>query len=134
MTRNPFTGNPLLLGFEEIERLIDGASKGAGYPPYNIEENGPGRWRVTLAVAGFGPDTLSVTIEGQRLVVRGAQHPGGERDYLHQGIAARGFERSFALAKGVDVSAASLVDGLLHINLARTGPKDEVQRIRIDTR
>jgi len=134
MTRNPFTGNPLLLGFEEIERLIDGASKGAGYPPYNIEENGPEAWRVTLAVAGFGPQALSVTVEGQRLVVRGMQPSEDERAYLHRGIAARGFERSFALAKGVDVSGASLLDGLLHIDLARTTPEDPVQRVDIEVR
>ncbi len=135
MTRNPFTGNPLLLGFEEVERLIDGASKGSGYPPYNIEESGTNGWRVTLAVAGFGPQDLSVTVENRHLVIRGSrQTHRGARIYLHQGIAARSFERSFALARGVDVSGASLADGLLHIDLTRTMPEDPVHRVRIETR
>lgn len=133
MTRNPFTNNPFFLGFEDLERLIDRAGND-GYPPYNIEERGENAYRVTLAVAGFAMADLEITLADHRLVVRGAQENTDERVYLHRGIAGRSFERSFALAKGVDVSGALLANGLLHIDLVRAVPEDVVQSVTIEVR
>jgi HSP20 family molecular chaperone IbpA len=114
MTRLPMMSNPLLLGFEEIERLIDRAAKsgGDGYPPYNIERigasNGVGveRLRITLAVAGFTSDDLVITLEDSQLNVRGRQADDKSREYIHRGIAARQFSKSFVLADGIEVQSA----------------------------
>ena len=132
--RNPFSNNPILLGFGEIERLLERASKGEteGYPPYNIEETGAGAYRITLAVAGFAVEALSVTVEARVLTVAGAKPDGAAaREFLHRGIAARAFRRSFVLADTVEVSGAILTNGLLHVDLVRVEPEPVVRRVEI---
>ena len=112
MGRSSIFDHPLLLGFEEIERTVGGLTKSAGdgYPPYNIEQTRPGALRITLAVAGFAEDQLSITIKSSQLVVNGKQDAsGGERVLLHRGIATRQFQRSFVLADGIEVGGSSLV-------------------------
>jgi HSP20 family molecular chaperone IbpA len=139
MTRMNMLSSPLLLGFEEIERLIDRAGKGSdgGYPPYNIEriggedEDGPERLRITLAVAGFTSDQLEITLEDKQLTVRGKQDEDKSREYLYRGIAARQFQRTFVLADGIEVKAADLANGLLAIDLVRLAPERLVRRIEI---
>ncbi len=139
MTRMNMLSSPLLLGFEEIERLIDRAGKGAdgGYPPYNIErvgggdEDGPERLRITLAVAGFTRDQLEITLEDKQLTVRGKQDEDKSREYLYRGIAARQFQRTFVLADGIEVKTADLANGLLAIDLVRLAPERLVRRIEI---
>ena len=126
MTRVSMFNSPLFLGFDHLERMLDRASKAPadGYPPYNIEQVGDTRLRITLAVAGFGPEDLSVTVEDNQLVVRGKQDDSDEgRSYLHRGIAARQFQRSFVLAEGIEVAEASLDNGLLNIDLVRRVPE-----------
>ena len=129
--------SPLLLGFEEIERLIDRVGKnGDGYPPYNIErvprgETGPELLRITLAVAGFTRDQLEITLEDNQLQVRGRQEDDKAREFLHRGIAARQFQRTFVLADGIEVSHAGLDNGLLTIDLVRPEPDRQVRRIEI---
>ena len=135
MTRVTFASHPYLLGFEELDRLVERTAKSGteGYPPYNIEQQGEMRYRITLAVAGFGEDDLSITLEANQLVVRGRQTNGDDdRTYLHRGIAARQFQRSFVLADGVEVTGAELKHGLLHIDLARSEPETVVRSIRIN--
>ncbi len=140
MTRLSQISNPLLLGFEEIERLIDRAGKSGsdGYPPYNIErigaaENGGSaeKLRITLAVAGFTGDDLEVTLEDNELNIRGRQVDDKSRVFLHRGIAARQFSKAFVLADGIEVQAASLANGLLAIDLIRHEPQKLVRRIEI---
>lgn len=152
MTRIGLLSNPLLLGFEEIERLIDRAGKGAneGYPPYNIEriapeaardghsappvetaDRLPERLRITLAVAGFTRDQLEITLEDKQLSVRGKQQDDQSREYIYRGIAARQFSRTFVLAEGIEVRSADLVNGLLVIDLVRHEPERLVRRIEI---
>lgn len=137
MPRMPVLSNPLLLGFEEIERLIDRAGKGGdGYPPYNIERVAPadGRaelLRITLAVAGFTRDQLEITLEDNQLQVRGRQQDDKSREYLYRGIAARQFSRTFVLADGIEVKAADLSNGILSIDLVRHEPERMVRRIEI---
>jgi HSP20 family molecular chaperone IbpA len=133
--------SPMLLGFEEIERLIDraGKSAGDGYPPYNIERvgagpNGPETLRITLAVAGFARDQIEITVEDNQLVVRGKQQDDKARDYLYRGIAARQFQRTFVLAEGIEVKGADLEHGLLAIDLVRHEPERLVRRIEITPR
>ena len=128
----PFT-SPFLLGFDQLERLVDRAQKtaGDGYPPYNIEQVGQGELRVTLAVAGFAEEDLSVTLEDQQLMVRGKQTDSKPRDYLHRGIAARQFQKAFVLADGVEVQGATLENGLLHVDLRQTTVEAKVKRIAI---
>ena len=105
-----------------------------GYPPFNIEQNGEDAYRVTLAVAGFAEAELSVTVEEQQLIIRGKRGDDeGERAFLHRGIAARAFQRSFVLAEHVEVAGASLDHGLLHIDLIRRQPETVVRRIRIES-
>ena len=134
MTRLSLFNSPLLLGFEQFEQAIDRISKTAdGYPPYNVEQLAEHRLRITLAVAGFGEDDLSVQIEDNQLVIRGRQQDDKERAYLHRGIAARQFQRSFVLAEGIEVKAASLDKGLLHIELERPLVEPEVRKIKIAT-
>jgi HSP20 family molecular chaperone IbpA len=134
--------NPLLLGFEEIERLIDRAGKGGeGYPPYNIERipapkqaNGSpavDTLRITLAVAGFKRDQLQITTEDNQLVVRGRQEEDKSRQYIYRGIAARQFIRTFVLAEGIEVKAAELSDGMLSIDLVRREPERTVRTVQI---
>ncbi|MGD9802567.1 MAG: Hsp20 family protein [Hyphomicrobiaceae bacterium] len=137
MTRMSLLSNPLLLGFDEIERLIDRASKGGdGYPPYNIERivtaDGAGeRLRITLAVAGFSRDQLDIVLEDNQLTVRGKQQDEKGREYLYRGIAARQFQRTFVLADGIEVKAADLANGLLQIDLTRHEPERVVRKIDI---
>ena len=130
--------SPYLLGFEQTRILIERAAKAAteGYPPYNVEETGEGRVRITLAVAGFTPDQLQVTVDGDQLVVAGRKDgetaaDTGERAYLHRGIAARGFLRSFVLGGGIEVVEAVLEHGLLHVDLARPEPQSRIKQIPI---
>jgi len=137
MSRVPSLSSPFLLGFDEIERALDRVAKGAdGYPPYNIEriarENArPERLRITLAVAGFTRDQLDVTVEENQLLIRGRQQDDKTRQYLHRGIAARQFQRSFVLSDGMEVLAADLKNGLLSIDLARPEPERVVRTIAI---
>ena len=139
MSRMGTLSHPLLLGFEEIERLIDRAGKGAdgGYPPYNIEriaascEERPELLRITLAVAGFSRDQLDVTLEDNQLTIRGRQEDDKSREFLHRGIAARQFQRTFVLAEGIEVRAAELNNGLLEIDLVKLEPERFVRRIEI---
>jgi HSP20 family molecular chaperone IbpA len=139
MNRSLIFDSPFLLGFEHTRSLIERAAKAAAesYPPYNVEDRGDGALRITLAVAGFSPDQLSVTIEDRQLVVAGKRDGAAagksEEAYLHRGIAARGFVRSFVLADGMVVDAATLEHGLLHIDLARPEPEKQVQSIPIRT-
>lgn len=125
--------SPLLLGFEQFERALDRVQKSGadGYPPYNIEQTGENGLRITLAVAGFTMDDLDVEIEQSQLVIRGRKPEEGDRMYLHRGIAARQFQRSFVLADGVEVTSASLDNGLLHIDLVQTQPEQKVRKIAI---
>ena len=130
--------SPYLLGFEHTRLLIERAAKAAteGYPPYNVEETGEGRVRITLAVAGFTPDQLQVTVDGDQLIVAGRKEgettaDTGERAYLHRGIAARGFLRTFVLGGGIEVVEAVLEHGLLHVDLARPEPQSRIKQIPI---
>jgi HSP20 family molecular chaperone IbpA len=137
MSRVPSLSSPFLLGFDEIERVLDRVAKAAdGYPPYNIEriaraEDAPERLRITLAVAGFTRDQLDVTVEESQLVIRGRQQDDKARQYLHRGIAARQFQRTFVLADGMQVLNADLKNGLLSIDLARPEPERIVKTISI---
>jgi len=142
MTRTVLFDSPFLLGFEHTRNLIERAAKAAAesYPPYNVEDLGDGGLRITLAVAGFAPDQLEVTLEDRQLVVVGRREgpKGGpatrpEDAFLHRGIAARGFIRSFVLADGMVVTEASLAHGLLHIDLARPEPEQRVVKVPIRT-
>jgi len=125
-------------GVDEIERVLDRVVKGAdGYPPYNIErcdraDGQPERLRITLAVAGFTRDQLDVTIEENQLVIRGRQQDDKARQYIHRGIAARHFQRTFVLAEGMQVLGADLKNGLLSIDLARPEPERVVKTIAIN--
>jgi HSP20 family molecular chaperone IbpA len=121
MPRLSLFNSPLLLGFDHFERALDRVSKAAtdGYPPYNVEQTGENNLRITLAVAGFSMTDLTVQVEDNQLVVRGKQTDDKERLYLHRGIAARQFQRSFVLAEGIEVSGAWLDNGLLNIDLLR---------------
>lgn len=141
MSRLTPLSSPLLLGFDEIERLIDRATKTSadGYPPYNIERLGPGeghgeRLRITLAVAGFSRGELDVSVEENQLVVRGKQKEDASRTYLHRGIAARQFQRAFVLADGIEVTGADLENGLLSIDLERPQPERIVRKVEIASR
>lgn len=133
MTRVSLLSSPFLLGFDHLEQVLERAAKTAhdGYPPYNIEQIGENAWRIVLAVAGFGPDDLSLTQEDSQLVVAGAQPEADDRAYLHRGIAARQFQRRFVLADGVDVTGAALENGLLRIDLARPDVTPSVRKIDI---
>ena len=139
MSRVPSLSSPFLLGFDEIERLLDRVSKAAdGYPPYNIEriprgEQNPECLRITLAVAGFTRDQLDVSVEESQLVIRGRQQDDKTRHYLHRGIAARQFQRAFMLADGIEVTGARLDNGLLSIDLVRPTAEPRIRTIRIDS-
>ncbi|MFY9840738.1 MAG: Hsp20 family protein [Xanthobacteraceae bacterium] len=137
MSRLPPLSSPLLLGFEEIERVLDRVGKAAdGYPPYNIERvprdgNCPERLRITLAIAGFTRDQLDVTVEENQLIIRGRQQDDKTRHYIHRGIAARQFQRTFVLADGIEVSGADLKNGLLSIDLMRPELERVIKSISI---
>jgi len=137
MTKLTFAAHPFLLGFDQLERLVERTAKSGtdGYPPFNIEQSGDNAFRITLAVAGFREADMSITVEDRQLVVRGRQADDGTgRLYLHRGIAARAFQKAFVLADGVEVAGASMENGLLHIDLQRMVPASVVQTIRINKR
>lgn len=135
MTKLNFPSHPLLLGFDRLERLVERTARVGtdGYPPFNIEVTGQNSFRITLALAGFREEDLAITIEKRQLLVRGQQQDSEKdtRVFLHRGIAARQFQRAFALADGVDVAQARLEDGLLHIELHRKEPEDTIQTVPI---
>ena len=135
MARLSVFDSPLLLGFDHFERVLDRVSKSAedGYPPYNIEQIGEERLRITLAVAGFSTDDLNVEIEDNQLVIHGKGGADDDgRTFLHRGIASRQFQRNFILAEGIEVMSASLEDGLLNIDLVRPIPEPQVRKIKIE--
>ncbi len=136
MTRSVYFNSPFLLGFEHLEKLLDRTAKAAGdgYPPYNIEQSPDGKLRITLAVAGFSRDELAVTVEENQLFIRGKQTENGDRTFLHRGIAARQFQRTFVLAEGIDVTGATLENGLLVIELKRPDVTPVVRTIEIKLR
>ena len=138
MSRMSLLSSPLLLGFEEMERLIDRAGKngGDGYPPYNIERitGAEGRMellRITLAVAWFTRDQIEIVVDDKQLIIRGKQDDETSRVYLHRGIAARQFQRTFVLADGIEVKTADLENGLLSVDLIKREPERQLQRIEI---
>ncbi|NOX74589.1 MAG: Hsp20 family protein [Alphaproteobacteria bacterium] len=134
MTKMTFASHPFLLGFEQLDRLVERTVKSGndGYPPYNIEQSAADAYRITLAVAGFAEDDLSITLEDRQLSVRGRQADDSEgRVFLHRGIAARQFQRTFVLADGVEVAAASMENGLLFVDLKQTAPDSVVKTIKI---
>lgn len=134
MTRNTFRSHPFLLGFDQLDRLVERTAKAGtdGYPPFNIEQSGENAFRITLAVAGFAESDLGLTLEDRQLVVRGRHgEEDGNRQFLHRGIAARAFQRAFVLADGMEVAGATLENGLLHIDLIRAEPENIVQTITI---
>lgn len=136
-TRTIVFDSPFLLGFEQTRALIERATKASseGYPPYNVEQVSADRLRITMAVAGFSPDQLQVTVEENQLLVAGRREPEGrdEAAYLHRGIAARGFQRTFILADGMEVESALLEHGLLHLDVVRPEPERSVKSIPIRT-
>jgi len=133
MARVTLFNSPLLLGFDHFERALDRVSKAAadGYPPYNVEQTADNALRITLAVAGFAMDDLAIQVEDNQLVVRGKQIDDKERLYLHRGIAARQFQRSFVLAEGIEVAGAWLDNGLLHVDLVRPSVESRVRTVEI---
>ncbi|MEM0900826.1 MAG: Hsp20 family protein [Pseudomonadota bacterium] len=134
MTKMTLGSYPHMLGFEQLERLLERTAKSGneGYPPFNIEQTSDFSYRITLAVAGFAEDDLSITVEDRQLVIRGRQTDESEgRVFLHRGIAARQFQRSFVLADGVEVGEALMENGLLHVDLSREKPQSVVQTINI---
>jgi HSP20 family molecular chaperone IbpA len=134
MSRLSMFNSPLLLGFDHFERVLDRVSKtqAEGYPPYNIEQIGENGLRITLAVAGFSMDDLSVGLEDNQLIIRGRQvEDESGRIFLHRGIAARQFQRAFVLAEGIEVHGATLDNGLLHVDLVRPRPEPRVKTIPI---
>ena len=136
MTKLTFGSHPFLLGFDQLERLVERTAKSAneGYPPFNIEQSADHAFRITLAVAGFSEADLTITVEDRQLVVRGKQsEDGDDRIFLHRGIAARQFQKSFVLADGVDVAGAKLENGLLHIDLERAVPESVIHTIAINS-
>ncbi len=133
MSRISLFNSPFLLGFDQVERTLDRLAKsgGDGYPPYNIEEVGNDGIRITIAVAGFTADDLSVMLENHQLLIRGKRTDDVERVYLHRGIAARQFQRTFVMADGIEVRGADLNNGLLGIDLVRPDATARVRNIEI---
>ncbi|KUF09427.1 Hsp20 family protein [Pseudoponticoccus marisrubri] len=133
MTKLTLASYPHMLGFEQLEQLLERTAKSSeGYPPFNIEQTSECSYRITLAVAGFREEDLSITVEDRQLVIRGRQKDdGAERVFLHRGIAARQFQRSFVLADGVEVGEAVMENGLLHVDLKMSRPETVVQTIQI---
>lgn len=134
MTKLTLGTHPYLLGFDQLERLVERTAKSGneGYPPYNIEQTSDASYRITLAVAGFREADLEITVEDRQLVIRGRQADETEdRVFLHRGIAARQFQRSYVLADGVEVEGAEMENGLLHVDLRRSAPETVLQRIAI---
>ncbi|MEM6310132.1 MAG: Hsp20 family protein [Pseudomonadota bacterium] len=136
MAKLTLASYPHMLGFEQLERLLERTAKSSeGYPPFNIEQTSEFSFRISLAVAGFAEDDLAITVEDRQLVIRGRQtDDGDDRIFLHRGIAARQFQRSFVLAEGVDVGVAELENGLLHVDLTQSRPETVVQTIPISSK
>jgi HSP20 family molecular chaperone IbpA len=136
MARLSLFNSPFMLGFDDLERALDRVSKSSsdGYPPYNIERVGENDIRITLAVAGFARDQLSVSIEDTQLVIRGQQMDDPDREFLHRGIAARQFQRSFVLAEGIEITGAELDNGLLHVSVKRPVVETQTRTIEIRTK
>ena len=134
MTRLSIFNSPYLLGFDQLERVLDTVARSAndGYPPYNIEHLDESALRITLAVAGFAVEDLEITVEANQLVIRGKQGEDADRAFLHRGIAARQFQRKFVLADGMEVTGAHLDNGLLHVDLKRPEPEAIAKTIKID--
>lgn len=134
MSRMSVFNSPFLLGFDQLEQVLDNVSKnaGEGYPPYNIEQIGDHTIRISLAVAGFFREDLQISLEGSQLIIRGRQQDDSdEKAYLHRGIAARQFVRKFVLAEGMEVQDAHMENGLLHVDLVRPEPQDITREIKI---
>ena len=138
MSRITAFTNPLMLGFEEMERMVEKITRtsGEGYPPYNIEKiehDGALSLRITLAVAGFSRDDLEIEVENNQLEISGRQISDPHKEYLHRGIAARQFQKKFILADGIEIIGAELENGLLSIDLTRPEPRPVAKRIKIKT-
>ncbi|MCE9521328.1 MAG: Hsp20 family protein [Alphaproteobacteria bacterium] len=134
MSRGGAFGTPQCIGFDEIERLLERTAKtqSDAFPPVNVEEPAEGRLRITLAVAGFAPERLSLTLTGREMTIKGERPPQDEsRVFLHKGIAARGFQRSFILAEGLEIDSAQLANGLLKIELKRVPANQQILQIPI---
>ena len=134
MTKISLASHPYMLGFEQIEKLLERSAKSGneGYPPFNIQQTTENSYRITLAVAGFKIEDISITVEDRQLVIRSRQSDDdGDKLYLHRGIATRQFKRSFVLAEGVDVGEAVMENGLLHLDLSRIVPEPIIQKINI---
>ncbi|MEQ9258393.1 MAG: Hsp20 family protein [Roseovarius sp.] len=134
MTKLSLGSHPYMLGFEQLERMLERSAKSGneGYPPFNIEQTSETSYRITLAVAGFSESDIAITVEDRQLVIRGRQRDDSDtRVFLHRGIAARQFQRSFVLADGVEVGEALMENGLLHVDLERAQPETVVQTIKI---
>ncbi len=135
MTKLTLSTHPYLLGFDQLERLVERTAKSGqdGYPPYNIEQTSENSYRITLAVAGFAEGDIEVTVEDNQLVIRGRQRDDVDNSvFIHRGIASRQFQKSFVMADGVEVGAATMENGLLHIDLSRIVPDAVVTRIEIN--
>lgn len=134
MTKLTLASYPHMLGFEQLERVLERTAKAGneGYPPFNIEQTSDYSYRITLAVAGFAEQDLSITVEDRQLVIRGRHSDApDDRVFLHRGIAARQFQRSFVLADGVDAGDALMENGLLHVDLTLSMPEKVIQTIKI---
>lgn len=135
MEKSNFASHPFLLGFEQLDRLVELSAKNDGYPPYNIEQTSEHAFCITLAVAGFADEELSIVLENGELLIKGAQVESDTcRTYLHRGIATRQFQRAFMLADGVEVQHAYMENGLLHIKLQRDAQQSEPHKIKINKR
>ncbi len=135
MTRPTWLDSPFLLGFERMQEIAERAARATdGFPPYNIEHLGEGQIRITLAVAGFRSEDLSAVMRGAQLILRGDRSEPEDASYIHRGIAARRFQRTFVLADGWEVEDAFVKDGLLHVDVRREDPEtaERVVSIRVD--
>ncbi len=134
MTKITFATHPYLLGFDQIDQLVERTAKSGNdaYPPYNIEVISENQYRITLALAGFSQEDLDITLEANHLVIRGKQkNENSNQNYLHRGIGTRRFQRAFVIADGVEVGEAYMENGLLHINLKREIPNNITKTIPI---
>jgi molecular chaperone IbpA len=138
MAMREFDFSPLFrsaIGFDRMMDLLQNALEaepGENYPPYDIEKTGEDAYRITLAVAGFTPEEISVVQQQNELLVSGRKHGDDNTQYLHRGIAARSFQRRFELADFVKVTAAGMRDGLLTVDLVREVPEEmKPRRIEI---
>lgn len=135
MTKISFATHPYLLGFDQLDRLVERTAKNANdsYPPYNIEALSKTHYRITIALAGFGRDDIEIVLEANQLMIRGRQiETNPDREFLHRGIATRQFQRAFVLADGVNIGEASMENGLLHIELEREVPEAITKTIPIN--